>query len=170
MTDLVTQAAWVLIAAFVLSLAYELYRATAKAGTSPHDSAASLVKNNVALYVIAALVIVLLFAGFGWAPWVGLIFSAVVTAASILRYSRKIMLERVPRHCRLVRGSRVHQSCLPRHGVARLPGAGRDGQAVMRCLLSFPNHGWCADPKTSALAAARASDDLPDPWRTEAVV
>jgi hypothetical protein len=96
MTDLVTQAAWVLVAAFVLSLAYELYRATAKAGTSPHDSAASFVKNNVALYVVAALVIVLLFAGFGWAPWVGLIFSAVVTAASILYYNPKIMLERDP--------------------------------------------------------------------------
>jgi hypothetical protein len=96
MSDLVTQAAWVLVAAFVLSLAYELYRATAKAGTSPHDSAASFVKNNVALYVVAALVIALLFAGFGWAPWVGLIFSAVVTAASILYYNPKIMLERDP--------------------------------------------------------------------------
>jgi phosphatidylserine synthase len=96
MTDLVTQAAWVLVAAFALSLAYELYRATAKAGTSPHDSPASFVKNNVALYVVAALVIVLLFAGFDWAPWVGLIFSAVVTAASILFYNPKIMLERDP--------------------------------------------------------------------------
>ena len=96
MTDLVTQAAWVLVAAFVLSLGYELYRATAKAGTSPHDSAASFVKNNLALYVVATLVIILLFAGFGWAPWVGLVFSAVVTAASILYYNPKIMLERDP--------------------------------------------------------------------------
>jgi hypothetical protein len=96
MTDLVTQAAWVLVAAFVLSLAYELYRATVKAGTSPHDSATSFVKNNVALYVVAALVIALLFAGFGWAPWAGLIFSAVVTAASILYYNPKILLERDP--------------------------------------------------------------------------
>jgi phosphatidylserine synthase len=96
MTDLVTQAAWVLVAAFVLSLAYELYRATTKAGTSVHDSKASFVKNNVVLYVVAALVIALLFAGFEWAPWVGLIFSAVVTAASILYYNPKIMLERDP--------------------------------------------------------------------------
>lgn len=96
MTDLVTQAAWVLVAAFVLSLAYELYRATAKAGTSRHDSMASFVKNNVALYVVAALVIALLFAGFEWAPWVGLVFSAVVTAASIFFYNPRIMFERDP--------------------------------------------------------------------------
>lgn len=43
MADLVTQAAWALAGAFVLSLAYEVYRATAKAGTSPHDSWASFV-------------------------------------------------------------------------------------------------------------------------------
>lgn len=74
MTDLVTQAAWVLLAAFALSLAYELYRATVKAGTSTHDSWGSFVKNNVALYVVAAVVIALLFAGLDWAPWVGLTF------------------------------------------------------------------------------------------------
>ena len=96
MTDLVTQAAWVLLAAFVLSLAYELYRATVKAGTSPHDSWGSFVKNNVALYVVATVVIALLFSGLEWAPWVGLIFSVVVTAASILVYNPKIMLERHP--------------------------------------------------------------------------
>jgi hypothetical protein len=96
MTDLVTQAAWFLTAAFVLSLVYELYRATAKAGTSVHDSPASFVKNNVPLYAVAAVVIVVLFAGFGWAPWVGLIFSAVVVGASILFYNPKIIVERRP--------------------------------------------------------------------------
>jgi phosphatidylglycerophosphate synthase len=96
MTDLATQAAWVLVAAFVLSSAYELFRATAKAGTSPHDSPASFVKNNVALYVVAALVILFLFADYAWAPWVGLVFSAVVTAASILYYNPKILLDRDP--------------------------------------------------------------------------
>ena len=96
MAELATQAAWVLTAAFVLSLAYELYRATAKAGTSRHDSPQSFVKNNVALYVVAAAVIALLFAGFEWAPWVGLIFSAVVVGASIVFYNPKILLEREP--------------------------------------------------------------------------
>jgi hypothetical protein len=56
---------------------------------------ASFVKKNVALYLVAAVVIVLLFAGVGWAPWVGVIFSAVVTAASIL-YCTQILLERHP--------------------------------------------------------------------------
>lgn len=96
MADLVTQSAWVLVAAFVLSLAYEVYRATVKAGTSVHDSWSSFVKNNVPLYVVAALVITLLFADLDWAPWVALIFCAVVTAASILFYNPKIMLERDP--------------------------------------------------------------------------
>jgi hypothetical protein len=96
MAGLVTQAAWVLTIAFALSLTYELYRATAKAGTSVHDSPASFVKNNVALYLVAALVIFFLFAGFSWAPWVGLVFSGVVTAASILYYNPRILLERHP--------------------------------------------------------------------------
>ena len=96
MTDLVTQAAWFLAAAFVLSLAYELYRATAKAGTSPHDSKQSFVKNNLGLYVVAVVVIVLLLGGFEWAPWVGLIFSIVVIGASMLFYNPKIMVERNP--------------------------------------------------------------------------
>ena len=96
MTELVTQAAWILTAAFVLSLAYELYRATAKAGTSSHDAPKAFVKDNVALYAAAAVVIALLFAGFEWAPWVGLIFSAGVTGASIFYYNPKVMLERRP--------------------------------------------------------------------------
>ena len=96
MTDLVTQAAWFLTAAFALSLVYELYRATAKAGTSEHDSPASFVKNNVVLYAAAAVVIVLLFTGVGWAPWAGLVFSAVVIGASIGFYNPKVIVERRP--------------------------------------------------------------------------
>jgi magnesium-transporting ATPase (P-type) len=96
MTDLVIQAAWVLLAAFVLSFVYELYRATAKAGTSQHDSMQSFAKNNIAFYVVATVVIAVLFAGFEWAPWVGLLFSGGAIAASILYYNPKILLERAP--------------------------------------------------------------------------
>lgn len=96
MTDLVDQAAWVLVVAFALSLTYELYRAIVKAGTSPHDSVAAFVKTDLALYVVAAVVIGSLFAGFRWAPWAGLIFSASVTAVSILYYNPKIMAARKP--------------------------------------------------------------------------
>lgn len=96
MTDPVIQAAWVLLAAFVLSFVYELYRATAKAGTSEHDSMQSFAKNNIAFYVVATVVIAVLFAGFEWAPWVGLLFSGGAIAASILYYNPKILLERTP--------------------------------------------------------------------------
>jgi hypothetical protein len=96
MTDLVTQAAWVLVAAFALSLVYELYRATAKAGTSRHDSMSSFAKNNIAFYVVAAIVIAILFAGFEWATWIGLFFSGGSVVASILYYNPKIMMERDP--------------------------------------------------------------------------
>ena len=85
-----------LAVAFALSLAYELYRATMKAGTSPHDSLTAFVRTDLALYVVATVVIGALFAGFDWAPWAGLIFSAVVVAVSILYYNPKIMLERDP--------------------------------------------------------------------------
>lgn len=96
MTTLVVQAAWALLAAFLLSLIYEIYRATAKAGTSRHDSVDAFVKNNVALYVVAAVVIGLLFVGFDWAPVIGFVFSVVVIVASILFYNPRIMLDRQP--------------------------------------------------------------------------
>jgi hypothetical protein len=96
MMDLTTQAAWVLIAAFLLSFVYEVYRATAKAGTSRHDSMESFARNNIIFYVVATIVIALLFAGFEWAAWVGLVFSVGSIAASILYYNPKIMLERAP--------------------------------------------------------------------------
>jgi phosphatidylserine synthase len=96
MADLMTQAAWVLVAAFVISLVYELYRATAKAGTSRHDSMQSFAKNNIGFYVIATIVISLLFAASEWVAWIGLLFSGGAIAASILYYNPRIMLERAP--------------------------------------------------------------------------
>ena len=96
MSSLATQAAWALVAAFVLSLVYEIYRATAKIGTSRHDSMDSFVKNNVALYVVAALVIGLLLVGFDWAPVIGLLFSVAVIGASILYYNPRIIVDRQP--------------------------------------------------------------------------
>ena len=96
MSDLVTQAAWMLVAAFLLSFVYEVYRATAKAGTSRHDSMRAFATNNLAFYAIAASVIALLFLGFEWAPWVGLIFSGGAITASIFYYNPKILLERAP--------------------------------------------------------------------------
>jgi hypothetical protein len=93
---LVTQAAWVLLVAFVLSLVYELYRAYGKTGTSLHDSPAAFAKNNIAFYLVAAVVIGVLFAGFGWAAWLGLVFSVAVIVAAIVWYNPKVIVERRP--------------------------------------------------------------------------
>jgi hypothetical protein len=56
----------------------------------------SFVKNNVAFYAIASIVIALLFAGFEWAHWIGPLFSGGAITASILYCNPKIMMERVP--------------------------------------------------------------------------
>ncbi|RXZ71752.1 hypothetical protein [Agromyces albus] len=95
-TLLEAASAWVLVVAFAISLLYELWRAIAKAGTSRHDSLRAFLIQDVALYVVAAVVIILLFAGVPFAAWVGLIFSVVVILASIFYYNPKIMIERKP--------------------------------------------------------------------------
>ena len=93
--DLVRHAAWILLATFVLSLAYELYRATIKAGTSRHDSMRSFVQ-TLPLYVVAATIIGALFAGDDWAAWAGVFFSGAMILVSIFYYNPRIMLERRP--------------------------------------------------------------------------
>ena len=95
-TLLETSAAWVLVVAFALSLAYEIWRATAKAGASPHDSPRAFLIQDLWLYVVAAVVIVLLFAGVPFAAWVGLIFSILLILLSVFYYNPKIMVERKP--------------------------------------------------------------------------
>ncbi|WP_404433909.1 hypothetical protein LG299_05230 [Microbacterium lacus] len=89
-------AAWVLVVAFVLSLGYELWRATAKAGTSRHDSMRAFLVQDLWLYFVATGVIVLLFVGVPFAAWVGLVFSALVVIVSIFVYNPQIMIERKP--------------------------------------------------------------------------
>lgn len=95
MIDLVRHAAWVLLVTFVLSLAYELYRATIKAGTSSHDSMRAFVQ-TLPLYVVAGTIIGALFAGVAWAAWAGLFFSSAMILVSIFYYNPTIMLERRP--------------------------------------------------------------------------
>jgi hypothetical protein len=95
MADLMRDAAWVLTIAFALSLVYELYRATTKAGVSRHDSMPAFV-SQLPLYGIAAVVIVFLFLGFAWAAWLGLVFALGMILVSILYYNPRIMLDRQP--------------------------------------------------------------------------
>lgn len=95
MSVLMTHAAWVLVVAFALSLAYEVWRVTAKAGTSRHDSRAAFVR-TLPLYVAAVAVISGLFTGDRWAAWLGLAFSVVLILVSVLYYNQRIMIERQP--------------------------------------------------------------------------
>jgi hypothetical protein len=92
---LATHAAWLLAVAFAGSLLYELYRATAKAGTSRHDSPDALAR-QIPLYVGAAIAIGLLFARFEFASWIGLSLTVAVIAISIFYYNPTIMGERRP--------------------------------------------------------------------------
>lgn len=95
MTTLTTHAAWVLGVAFGMSLLYELWRATARAGTSRHDSMTGFLQQLVT-YVIAGVVIVALLAGWSWSAWAGLVVSVVGILVSIFHYNPVIMLEREP--------------------------------------------------------------------------
>ncbi len=95
MYDLMSDAAWVLTACFLLSIVYELFRATIAAGVSEHDSMRAFV-SQLPLYVAAAAVIVILFIGEDWAAWVGLVFCVSVALVSIFYYNPRIMLDRRP--------------------------------------------------------------------------
>lgn len=89
-------AAWTLAVAFVYSISYELWRATAKAGASRHDSMRGFVL-QLWQYAVAAVVILLLFLGVPFAAWAGLIFSGIVIGVSIFFYNPTIMIERAPK-------------------------------------------------------------------------
>lgn len=92
---LVLHAAWVLVVAVVISLAYEIWRATSKAGTSRHDSLQFLA-GGLVIYGLAAVVIAVLFVGPAWAAWVGLLFCLAWIVYGILVYNPVVMLEREP--------------------------------------------------------------------------
>lgn len=95
MTAFVTHAAWVLVITFAISLIYEIWRATSKAGTSKHDSPKAFVQ-QLLLYVVAAAIIVALFVQAAWAAWAGLVFCVVMILVSVLYYNPVIMLDRKP--------------------------------------------------------------------------
>lgn len=91
-----TQAAWVLIVTFTISLVYEVWRATARAGVSRHDSIRVFFTQGFVIYVLAAVVIFLLFAGVAAAPWVALVFTLVAILVSLFYYNPTVLMERKP--------------------------------------------------------------------------
>jgi phosphatidylserine synthase len=94
--NLTNDAAWIFVIAFSLSIIYELYRATVKKGISKHDSMRIFFIQGVPFYSMSAIVIVILFAEFEWAAWVGFIYSVILILVSIFYYNPQIMLERKP--------------------------------------------------------------------------
>lgn len=95
MSTLVRHAAWVLAVTFAISVLYELWRATAKAGTSRHDTMNNLL-GGLVLYGVSAAVVVALFLDVGWAPWAGLVLSVGWIVNSIVYYNPRVMIERRP--------------------------------------------------------------------------
>lgn len=93
--DLIRDAAWVLVVAFVVSIAYELYRATIRAGDSRYDSTRAFVE-QLPVYTAATAVIVVLFTGEDWAAWIGLTFCVVAILVSIFYYNPRILPARRP--------------------------------------------------------------------------
>jgi ATP/ADP translocase len=88
-------AARVLAANFTLSIVYEAYRATAKAGASRHDSVSGFVE-QLPLYAVAAVVIALLLGRRRHSATIGLLFCTAVIVISVFYYNPVIMLERQP--------------------------------------------------------------------------
>ncbi len=96
MTTLVTQAAWVLSAAFVLSGVYELYRVTPEPAPLAMTRSLPFLRKNIVLYAVAVGGHRPAACRFAWAPIIALVFSVAVIGASIAFYNPRIMLERQP--------------------------------------------------------------------------
>ncbi len=96
MNAYMTQIAWLLGAAFVLSLLYELYRATFKTGISEWDSMKSFLRQQPLFYTIGFATTALVAVGFSWAVWLALILSIVVIVAGTLYYCPRILMTRRP--------------------------------------------------------------------------
>jgi phosphatidylserine synthase len=96
MSTLGLQAALFLAAAMIIAFAYELYRATAKAGVSRHDNMRVFATQGLPTYVVGALVIAALLAGWSWAPAAALAFTVAIILVSLFYYNPRIMPERRP--------------------------------------------------------------------------
>ena len=91
-----TQVSWVLIAGFALSLVYELYRATAKAGTSKYDSMRIFLTQAVPAYAVAFALAVLVRTGWPWVAWTALAAAVASIMLSIFYYSPTVLPQRKP--------------------------------------------------------------------------
>ena len=91
-----SQVSGILIAAFALSLLYELYRSTAKAGTSKYDSMRSFLTQELPFYVIAFVLAVLVRTERPWMAWTTLAVGVGLIMVSIFYYSPIVLPQRRP--------------------------------------------------------------------------
>jgi len=91
-----SQVSWILIVAFAVSLLYELYRSTAKAGTSKHDSMRSFLTLELPFYAIALVLAVLVRTGWPWVAWTALAVGVALIIVSIFYYSPNMLPQRKP--------------------------------------------------------------------------
>lgn len=85
-----------LLIAAVISLGYELWRATERKGETRYDSLRAVLVELGWLYLIAVIVVVLLLVGVPFAAWIALVFSVVLILVSIFYYNPRIMIARNP--------------------------------------------------------------------------
>lgn len=91
-----TQASWVRLTAFTVSALYELFRSTAKAGTSRYDSTRRLLTQGTPFYAIGFGLAVLVRTGWPWATWTGLLVTMALIGVSIFYYSPIVLPQRQP--------------------------------------------------------------------------
>jgi len=91
-----SQVSWILIATFALSLLYELYRSTARKGTSRYDSMRSFLTQELPFYAIALVLAVLVRTGWPWVAWTALAVGVALIIVSIFYYSPNMLPQRKP--------------------------------------------------------------------------
>jgi phosphatidylserine synthase len=91
-----SQVSWILIATFALSLLYELYRSTAKKGTSRYDSMRSFLTQELPFYAIVLVLAVLVRTGWPWVSWIALVVGVGLIIVSIFYYSPAVLPQRRP--------------------------------------------------------------------------
>jgi phosphatidylserine synthase len=96
MVGYVTQISWVLIATFALSALYELYRSTARAGTSKYDSMRNFLTQAVPFYAVAFALAVLVRTGWRWVAWMALAVAVALIMVSIVYYGPVVLPQRKP--------------------------------------------------------------------------
>jgi hypothetical protein len=88
-------AGWLLLAATLLSVGYELWRAVARTGIGPNDTMRDWVM-ALPLYAGAVVVSILLVAGWELAPLAGIAYGLLASLASIFYYGPRVLLARRP--------------------------------------------------------------------------